>query len=286
MNSDSHNSRTTVEDLLRLKRCEKPQAEFWTNFEKQLRTKQLAAIVEKRPWWSGFSRALHWVSRFSIPLGAGAAFFAALAGFHEYRLIARAEAGSAGVADIPSATVVGGTSYGGYADSEDSADRDGSSSHVRAGYARSSTVAYHEAISTGPSSVRPWGIVSRHDGWLDMSDSPSARSIAANLAAIQASHPEIVGNLLRLSQRFDSQLVPERRAVAEPMAQIDANSSEERRSRILADALPAAIEATDVVSPASDRTVSRMISDDRLYDEAASRYRLGGGERPSLSIKF
>jgi len=37
--------------------------------------------------------------------------------------------------------------------------------------------------------------------------------------------------------------------------------------------------------PTSDRVVRRL-SDDRFYEEAASLYRLGGGDYPSLSIKF
>ena len=284
MNPDSKN-RMTVEDLLRLKRCERPQPEFWTHFEQELRAKQLAAIVEKRPFWAGFSRILHRFSPFSLPLGAAAAFVATLVGFHEYRVIARAGSGSGVAGDIPSATVSG--SEGGLAsnlsDTEDSVDREGTA-RVSGSSARVSTVSYRETVSPGPSSLRPWGVVARRDGWLDVTDSPSARSIAANLATVQAAQPEMIRNLLSLSQRFDSQLVPERRPVAEPLGQID-SPSEERRSRILADALPVSAQATEVSPPASDRLVRRL-TDDRFYEEAASRYHLGGGDQPSLSIKF
>lgn len=62
-------SRVSLEDLLRLKRAERPPAEFWLDFEKSLRGKQLAAIVEKRPWW----RTWPSLSRWSVPLGAAAA---------------------------------------------------------------------------------------------------------------------------------------------------------------------------------------------------------------------
>lgn len=45
----------TLETLLRLKRAERPDADFWRDFEQGLREKQLAAIVEPKPWWLGLS---------------------------------------------------------------------------------------------------------------------------------------------------------------------------------------------------------------------------------------
>jgi hypothetical protein len=64
--------KVTLEDLLRLKRAERPPAEFWAEFDRTLHAKQLAAIVEKRPWWR---RQHSWLSgsRWSLPLGAAAA---------------------------------------------------------------------------------------------------------------------------------------------------------------------------------------------------------------------
>jgi hypothetical protein len=63
-------SKVTVEDLLRLKRAERPDAEFWTKFERELRQKQLTALMEKRPWWQElpqfFSRRAY------LPVGATA----------------------------------------------------------------------------------------------------------------------------------------------------------------------------------------------------------------------
>jgi hypothetical protein len=64
--------KVTLEDLLRLKRAERPPAEFWAEFDRTLHAKQLAAIVEKRPWWR---RQHTWLSagRWSLPLSAAAA---------------------------------------------------------------------------------------------------------------------------------------------------------------------------------------------------------------------
>ena len=54
----------------------------------------------------------------------------------------------------------------------------------------------------------------------------------------QANNPQILRNFLSLSQSLDSGLVPERRSVSEPLARM-ASPASERRSRLLADALPA-----------------------------------------------
>jgi hypothetical protein len=62
MPNQDHN-KVSLEDLLRLKRAERPSADFWPRFERELRAKQLAAIVQKQPWWrawlpfpAGFAR--------------------------------------------------------------------------------------------------------------------------------------------------------------------------------------------------------------------------------------
>ena len=75
----------TIEDLLRLKRTERPPAEFWSEFERQLRAKQLAALVEKRPWWQSFPALLSGFSRHRVPFGAAAAFALTILVVREYR---------------------------------------------------------------------------------------------------------------------------------------------------------------------------------------------------------
>ena len=44
--------KVTLEDLLHLKRAERPSAEFWEQFDRKLHAKQLAALVEKKPRWA------------------------------------------------------------------------------------------------------------------------------------------------------------------------------------------------------------------------------------------
>lgn len=62
--------KVTIEDLLRLKRAERPAAEFWTSFERELRQKQLTALLEKRPWWQVLPRII--TRRVYLPVGATA----------------------------------------------------------------------------------------------------------------------------------------------------------------------------------------------------------------------
>src|SRR5580692_10765555 len=71
----------TVEDLLRFKRAERPTDEFWATFEAEIRTKQLSAIVSRRPWWDRFSWVSGAVSRHQLSIGSAAAIALAFAGY-------------------------------------------------------------------------------------------------------------------------------------------------------------------------------------------------------------
>jgi len=70
MSKPEQNSKVTLEDLLRLKRTEKPAPEFWVNFEQELRQKQLTALVQKRRWWHEVPVLLN--RRLYMPAGAAA----------------------------------------------------------------------------------------------------------------------------------------------------------------------------------------------------------------------
>jgi hypothetical protein len=85
MKSSPRKTTVTLEDLLRLKRAEQPPAEFWDQFERGLRTKQLAAIVEPRPWWAPFIRVGTRLSRYQLPVGATAVLAITFLTVREYR---------------------------------------------------------------------------------------------------------------------------------------------------------------------------------------------------------
>ena len=85
--AESQPSQVSLEDILRLKRSERPSPEFWSRFEQELRAKQLAAIVEKRPWWLTLhlpvvARSL---SRLQVPMGAAAVLALSFVVVREYR---------------------------------------------------------------------------------------------------------------------------------------------------------------------------------------------------------
>ena len=85
MMNQEHKRPVTLEDLFRLKRAERPPAEFWARFDHELRAKQLAAIVEKRPWWRTLPSAFGSLSRYHVPLGATAILALTVLTVREYR---------------------------------------------------------------------------------------------------------------------------------------------------------------------------------------------------------
>ncbi len=61
-----------IEDLMRLKRAERPPTEFWSQFERELRAKQLAALMSRRPWWQRMPSLAPIFVRHRILIGATA----------------------------------------------------------------------------------------------------------------------------------------------------------------------------------------------------------------------
>ena len=59
-------SRPTLEELLRFKRAERPAPEFWAEFDRGLRQKQLAALMKRPQGWARvrpvFVRSLRWIA--------------------------------------------------------------------------------------------------------------------------------------------------------------------------------------------------------------------------------
>ncbi|MDP3073266.1 MAG: hypothetical protein Q8N18_23445 [Opitutaceae bacterium] len=74
-----------VEDLLRLKRAERPAAEFWSAFDQKLRAKQLAALVERRPWWHSLPSMVSDLVRPRVVFGTAAALAVVVVVVREYR---------------------------------------------------------------------------------------------------------------------------------------------------------------------------------------------------------
>ncbi|MEO6004518.1 MAG: hypothetical protein ABIZ04_09165 [Opitutus sp.] len=268
----SRKTTVSLEDLLRIKRAEQPPAEFWNEFERDLRAKQLAAIVEPRPWWAPFIRVGARVAHYQLPVSAAAILvlsfvtvreyqapgvspaFAPQSALHESVAVTNGQQSTPSVLEVSTAPVA-----------YRSADLDLAAADVVEPLTEESSVA--GAAST----VEPARILA-----LDREPSPSERYIAANLAAAQAADPRLMDDVFGASMRS----APVRQPVRDPLAQSN-GPGESRRSRLLATALPVNATANDLPVGTSDR-VARHLTEERLYD-TITRVGLKGDR---VAIKF
>jgi hypothetical protein len=213
--------KVTVEDLLRLKRAERPAPEFWGNFERELRQKQLTALLEKRPWWQEIPQLI--ARRAYLPVGATAilAFTLVSVKYYAPAQLAQVEnppAGSSVAVDRLVAASVAPVSSPLVNRSEtvQSATED----TVVASAAPASSQASTEVVELMPLLVAP-----------SAAETPSARLMAANLTRLEQSDADFGHNVLnaRLSG-------PAREQVATPatdeLASVPTNPT--RRNRLLA----------------------------------------------------
>ncbi len=246
----------TVEDLLKVKRAERPAAEFWAEFEREMRVKQLAAIVEPRPWWAPLIRVGARVSRYQLPVGAAAIMALTFVTVSEYRAF-DLRSGSADEVSVPiqrsqlPAPVL-------------------AEKPVRSALpaATSTTMATSEveapadaALTPAPTGQMSHVVVAEEaPRVVEAEPSPSALYIAANLAAVQADNPQLLDEAFGAVARRAEMREP----VRDPLTQIGA-PGESRRSRLLATALPAVATSNEVAVGNSQR-VARRLTEERLYD--------------------
>jgi hypothetical protein len=251
----------TVEDLLRLKRSERPPAEFWARFESEMRAKQLAAIVVRRPWWDGASRIFSIVHRHSLSFGAVAALALAWTGVRyvggnpdmvrpdPVRMV------SPSIAAAPAPSLA--------------AARPEASPRVAPAVAADTAPAPMPA----PVAVSTVSHVTQAPETVP-AEAPSREPFVDGITVTLAGLHEAAADLGRRDvfgsdREFEETSAPARQTDSEPLAQLD--PSAERRARLLAPALPAYASS---VSGALTRDWKRnSSSDDRMYesmDTAAS----------------
>ncbi|HYD83705.1 MAG TPA: hypothetical protein VEA63_06620 [Opitutus sp.] len=255
----SKKNTVSVEDLLRLKRAERPRPEFWAEFERELRVKQLAAIVEPRPWWSPFIRVSARVARLQLPMGAAAVLAISFVTVREYR---EPDAESLRLPEIAAPAVYS------EAMTRVAITPSGSDLATRApAEAQLAEATSAESQPTDAMAAMEVGQAAHVVALLDNNTSlhreptPSARYIAANLAAAQADNPGLMDDVFGAATSSRAKL---REPVRDPLAQM-AVPGESRRSRLLATALPAVVGAADMEITGGDR-MSRRLTEDRLYD--------------------
>lgn len=269
----------TVEDLLRLKRAERPPAEFWDRFDRELRAKQLAALVEKRPWWQTMPRVFAGWRRYHLPLGATAVLAVTFLSLRDYpastvepvdpaiRSAQPVSAPMVAAVTAPVPEIISAQSFVSVTapaiDPEPAVDAVASSSSLAPGEA-SNLVSLLGAASEEQSSRNELA--------------PSARYIAANLAAARVAEPIIGRGLLAATPAAELRTLP-RGTVVEPLAQMSL-PGEGRRARLISAVMLAA--ATDSVSRPGER-IGRNLSDERLNEEAMRRIKVKG-DRLSLKL--
>jgi len=271
-----HQRKLTIEDLLRLKKVERPAADFWVTFERELRQKQLSALVEKRPSWRDIPK--YFVRRAYLPVGATAVLVFTLASFKLYHPAPTADSNPPPTASaIPAKADVQTLSI---ASAEISAPPLAVSSPLvnrsepteivaEASEVRSSNA----AAAAGLETMQPQFVPSSES-------SPSARSIAANYARLEQSEPELINSVLgtRLSAPARLRAAPSTPTVG--LAALQTGTS--KRTRLLArynERQPVA----DLVAPDAVRErVSRRLGDSDFNDHF-NRVGLKGDK---VSLKF
>jgi len=261
--------RITVEDLLRLKRAERPPPEFWARFESEIRAKQLAAIVVRRPLWDGASRVFAFVYRNRIPFGAAAALAVAWAGvkFEGGLLTGRAVAVSA--AGQTAAARVSATAV--QVASASVLPRTKAEIGAPEGAPPLQT-----AVDSNASHLTKAPVAAQTES---APRTPFADGIGIALVDFRATGPDLAKSGVFGSDReFEASVTSMHQPAAEPLAQMD--PSGERLERLLAPALPV-YSSSGARAFASDR-VKQKASYDRMY-ESMDRYGAGG---MSLEFRF
>lgn len=258
-----------LEDLLRLKRAERPSSDFWAEFERELHTRQLAAAVARPRWWFGLPRAFPGLTRFQVPMGAAAVLAVTFLMLRDHRE-------PAGESALAPAVV---------ASHDHAVRREAAPSPVRRVDLVEGPTAMRVA-SEAPVTRRPasreevpemfsWSHI-EPDGRSDAAKSavsPSARFIAANLAAVEPELTRMLGSGATLAAP-DS----ERR---EPLAQLT-SPRDARRERLFAYNAGLADYADERDEAGAGQRVASRINETQLYDTV--RRLSGGGDR--LTLKF
>lgn len=283
MNQDGKRP-VTLEDILRLKRAERPPAEFWDRFDRELRAKQLAALLEKRPWWRTISmpRIFSGVRRYHLPLGATAVLAVTIFSVREYRAPTSAQL----TTSTPDYRVVMNVGAGSVGNGVSVSDR---SMHVVTPNETSNEATLSGQVAaaaphfTLSSDATPSGGLAQIIPLVGAgSASVAPSSIGAKwgedgFAALQADDSSLSRNLLNPSRGFESRVMPARSRPVEPLAQMKVPSGS-RRSNLIASAT---LAATTVPLLTSDRS-ARGLSDERLYDTVSRVNARGAG----VLVKF
>ena len=287
----------TLEALLRLKRSEKPDDLFWEQFDHRLRQKQLAAIIEPRPWWLGLVLVGRRFAPAGLPLSAAAAALVAVIALRSESPFASAPA-PAKIASVAHVARTPGVPAEAGATAPLSVVRDNSSTSVPLPVESGSdsseasgpaaplglesavgAIAAADAGSAAPAVVD----TSVVETLLEIATAPanptaSERTIEENLAVIRAEQPEFASTNLPLSPQGGAALEAD---ASEPVLKMEVRNPRHARV-LLAMADNPAVETARAIGHLRDGLARSLDDEDSL---AGSASRLGvGGDRFSVSF--
>lgn len=278
----------TLEALLRLKRAERPDAAFWDEFDRGLRQKQLAAIIEPKPWWLGLELIGRRLAPFGLPVSAGAA---ALLAVMAVRTQSPVSDGSDPVRFGPSAVVARPAMA---AIVPNLSDAMGTGSPVLASVDVSASTPNlpereHVEVSKPPAEAlaasAPEGpfipsLLEIAPATHAAAPTPSELIISQNLEAAAIDEPSLVASATRIGSP-DAGTEGVELSEGEPALKMEVRNPRHARV-LLAMADSPAIEASGGITNLRERMVRSIVSDDALGSSAS---RLGvGGDRLSVSF--
>lgn len=269
----------TLEMLLRVKRAERPDEAFWTEFDRGLRQKQLAASIEPRPWWLGLSLLGRRLAPLGLPVSAGAAALLALMVFRTQApgpLASSSSLESEAVSVAASSAKLGSESRKESLPSSNSSASETGETEATAVYAASAPALSPEAVpETTPLAVASAAAVPVVAALLALPSTeptPSQLTIEQNLETVRAEEPELIASaapsFASLEKTDDD--AAEHSRVINP-----------RHARLLAMADYSASHGTDLAT-VRERMVHRLAHDETNY--GSSSRLAAAGDRFSLSF--
>lgn len=289
INNESNKRPVTLEDLLRLKRAERPSAQFWTEFDRELRAKQLAALVEKRPWWSALPRAFAGLSRYHVPIGATAVLALTIVSVREFRSVTPVPVSPAmsKVATVAATVPVSDTAPAIVSRDFESASvvpsalpNDGEAEPRTTALARDDEVAASADSSQASETAETTAAFAPavREIMPNLSGSPS-RSAVNNLVAFNDTKPAFSRDLLGTNRGFETRVLSASKPKADPLMQI-ADPATVRHASLL----NASFTGTSVVKSARinpSRGAGRLLNEP--FNDSASRFVASGN---TFAAKF
>jgi hypothetical protein len=258
--------KVTLEDLLRLKRAERPSAEFWHRFESELRQKQLAALVDRRPWWHALPQ--FFTRRAYLPLGATAIVAVTLVSVRYYGssqevhayvpVLAASHAAHLQPAALPPPSAVAVETR----------------ETEQAPVAEHAVASLSERLPDRAAELTPWSAPRTEE-------SPSAKSIAASIARLELNEPDLATAALGGSRPATaSRLQTGGSPATVELAAVSTLAS--RRSRLLAQL----DDRRFTPEPQAPELVRERLAQRLADTDFNDRFSRVGIERGGVSLKF